>query len=443
MDSVQDGVDSYREVAAAGWRWVLDQVQWDEGPWIPTSVPWPDNTPAPTDRDGLHSGIGGLAHVLGEVRLARVWTDEEAALAAAIGDRLRAGIASKTDATWFDGLAGDAGALLVLDTDAAAEAFARLEDLATPDGWPQRITEPPRFLPGARINDVTLGTAGVLRAASAGVAHNVPGARAVAEHAADVLLAEAEPILDGLNWKFVPERFRTTPATEMPNWSHGLAGIAAALADAGAGLGRADLLAAATSGAEHLLTLAVPCGAGLVVPRYAPEPLPDEEPWSFGWCHGSAGTSQLFASLQHAGVAAVAGERPARWRRRFLASVVSSGVPERVRPGFWDNDGRCCGTAGVGEIFLDAWCDRGPEASAARDLVFARRLGDAVVERAVHDQDGARWRFVDHLAQEPLLAPGTGWMQGAAGIARFLMRLDRLIQSADAPPLRPSTPERP
>ncbi len=42
----------------------------------------------------------------------------------------------------------------------------------------------------------------------------------------------------------------------MPNWSHGQAGIAAAIAVAGAELDRADLIAAATSGAEHLVTLA-------------------------------------------------------------------------------------------------------------------------------------------------------------------------------------------
>ena len=38
----------------------------------------------------MHSGIGGLAHALAAVAATRVWTPEESALAAAIGERLRA-----------------------------------------------------------------------------------------------------------------------------------------------------------------------------------------------------------------------------------------------------------------------------------------------------------------------------------------------------------------
>jgi hypothetical protein len=53
-------------------------------------------------------------------------------------------------------------------------------------------------------------------------------------------------------------------------------------------------------------------------------------------------------------------------------------------------------------------------------------MGDAVVERAVRDDAGARWRFVEYRQDPPLLPPGTSWMQGAAGIAAFLLRLARV-----------------
>ena len=66
------------------WRWVLAQVRWDEGPWIPTSVATPEPTDAPAYRDGMHSGVGGLVHALTEIRLARAWTVEEQALADAV-----------------------------------------------------------------------------------------------------------------------------------------------------------------------------------------------------------------------------------------------------------------------------------------------------------------------------------------------------------------------
>jgi hypothetical protein len=58
-------------------------------------------------------------------------------------------------------------------------------------------------------------------------------------------------------------------------------------------------------------------------------------------------------------------------------------------------------------------------------------MGDALVERAVRDSAGARWRFVEHRQDPPLLPPGTSWMQGAAGIAAYLLRLARVV--ADGP----------
>ena len=120
----------------------------------------------------------------------------------------------------------------------------------------------------------------------------------------------------------------------------------------------------------------------------------------------------------------MAGEAPASWQRRCLHSVRSSGLPERLHPGFWDNDGRCCGTVGVGEVFLDAW-QRGGDPD---DLAFATLLADTLVDRAHRDGPHAYWRFVEHRSPEPLLPPGVGWMQGAAGIAAYLFRAARVTR---------------
>ena len=78
----------YRDVAEAATRWVLAQVRYDDlGPWIPVSLP---HTEPAWDRDGMHSGIGGVGLLLAEIAGVREWTVDEAALAAAIGERLRA-----------------------------------------------------------------------------------------------------------------------------------------------------------------------------------------------------------------------------------------------------------------------------------------------------------------------------------------------------------------
>jgi hypothetical protein len=414
---------TYAELAESAWRWVLAQVRGDDGPWIPVAVSEDSVARPPEDRDGMHSGIGGLAHVLAEIRWSRPLTGEETALAGAIAARVRGRIAKTDDCSFFDGLVSTIGVLVALEAPGADEAVARLAGLAEPDGWPATHLDPSRFRPGARVNDATLGTAAVLLGALWAHHRGVSGGRALAERAAEVLLAEAERLPTGTNWLFVPRRFCLGEIAEMPNFSHGLAGIAAALAAAGIELGRADLVEAACRGAEHLVTLGEDAGEGFVVPTRIP-PSPVVEPVTWTWCHGAAGTSYLFAALDGAGVDQVVGRSPAEWHRRCLTSERTSGLPARLRPGFWDNDGRCCGTAGVGEVFLDSWERTGDR----DDLDFAATLADALVERAEHEGPYAYWRFVEHRGAEPLLPPGVGWMQGAAGIAAFLFRVSRVLR---------------
>jgi hypothetical protein len=377
----------------------------------------------------MHSGVGGLAYVLAEIGLSRQWTREEQALADAVADRLRRRTPYEVDCTFFDGLPSTVGALTALQAPGVEAAINRLAELATPDGWPQTYLGPPRYLPGARIHDATLGTAGVLLAALWAHRRRVEAARTLAECAAQVLISEAERLPTGNNWLMAPRRFRTDPgsAPQMPNYSHGLAGIAAALACAGADLDRPDLTAAAASGAEHLVTLADTTGQGFVLPGHIPT-LPDYEQVTYNWCHGPTGTSLLFLALDRAGVDSVAGESTLSWHRRCLHSVETSGIPSRRYPGFWDNDGRCCGTAGVGEVFLDSWQRAGRQG----DLEFAVNLADVLVDRATHDGPHAYWRFVEHRAPQPLLPPGVGLMQGAAGIAAFLFRVSRLLQDVSS-----------
>ena len=208
-------------------------------------------------RDGLHEGIGGLAHVLAEVRLSRPWTEAEADLADAVAERLRARIPETSDVSFFDGLSSTVGALIALDAPGADEAVHRLGAAAETDGWPPAYPlSPERHRPGSRINDATLGTASVLLAAVWALRRDVPGARALAERAVDILLAEGEHRADRHELADGLVALPLQPAGQMPNWSHGLAGIAGSLAVAGAELGRPDLVEAARSGAEHLVTLA-------------------------------------------------------------------------------------------------------------------------------------------------------------------------------------------
>jgi Lanthionine synthetase C-like protein len=415
----------YRDLAERSWAWVLTKVRENDGDlWLPDQ---PHQTEPGEYPYGMHSGVGGLAHVLTEIRLHRELTPDEQGLARGIADTLGRRIPAETQHDYFDGLASTIGILTALDAPGADLAVARLRELGTSDGWHPSWMGPPHAVDEGRCNDATLGNAAVLLGALWAMRYDVPGATELAQHSADIVLAEKEEAPGGLDWRFVPARFLLEDrAYAMPNWSHGLAGIAGSLAAAGVALGRADLTDAARLGAEHLVTLADTSDGGMRVAHVIPDQ-EDLDTYTYTWCHGPAGTSLLFAALDHAGVTDVAGRTPYEWERACHHSLHVSGIPERRYPGFWDNDGRCCGTAGVGDIVLNLWQRHGEDA----DLAFAVRLGDALVDRAITDDtdsDHVYWRFVEHRNADPLLPPGPGYMQGAAGIAAYLFRLARVLE---------------
>jgi hypothetical protein len=413
------GGEVYRELGEAAWAWVLRQVREDGGPWLPEVVAEDGPPVGPgVDRDSLYAGIGGLAPVLAEISQCRALSNAEEALAAGIAARLSATAGTRADASLYIGLGGDVTALKLLAPGSERIALGRLAHLMTPAGW----NTPPETGTGSAtpVTDLVLGTAGVVLAA---VWAGGEDARDIAVTGGEALLQAADQTKNGLDWTMLPGRRR------MPNYSHGTAGIATALAIAGAALNRDDFIAAARQGAQHLLTVGSLAGGGFIIPHTLPHSDRDVEPVTYTWCHGPAGTSQLFPALAHAGVDTVAGLDVSRLRQRCLHSILASGVPQRLRPGFWDNDGRCCGTAGVGDVLLDAAQDGTGQAGHSTLLHGARTMADALVERAIRDETGARWRFLEHRQDPPLLPPGTSWMQGAAGIAAFLLRLARVIDN--------------
>ncbi|KOV57491.1 lanthionine synthetase [Streptomyces sp. NRRL WC-3618] len=408
----------------AAWSWVLDQVRDDDGPWLPETVPSDvaqdsaDAVPG-KDRDCLYAGIAGLAPVLAEIARYREPADRERSLTAGIVTRLSAEAKVQTEPSLYDGLAGFVTALRLLAPDTESVALRRLAELATPDGWPTTLGFEPRS--DAPLNDIIMGTAGVvLTAVWAGGEFAEP----IATTGCEALLRVADRTAAGLDWGI-----GATTESRSPNYSHGTAGVASALAVAGAALGREDFVDAAVQGARHVLSVGSLDDGGFIVPHTIPPSRREVEPVTYTWCHGPAGTSHLFSALAHAGVTEVSGHGVGELRQRCLTSILTSGLPQRLRPGFWDNDGRCCGTAGVGDVLLDAAQDCADADTAATLVRAASTMGDALVERAVRDGAGARWRFVEYRQESPLLPPGTMWMQGAAGIAAFLLRLARFVET--------------
>ena len=251
-------------------------------------------------------------------------------------------------------------------------------------------------------------------------------------------LATAEPTAGGVHWEVragVPARFH--------HLSHGTLGIVYALAATGHAAGRGDLIELALAGAADVVSRNEAGPDGFLVPHSDPQHKPDlVERYSYGWCHGPAGDAQAFRLL-----AQVTGD-PA-WTElagRCWRTVTRSGLPSRLRPGFWDNSGRCCGTAGVLALASDR------HAAHPGDLTFADILASDLASRATVDTHGARWSNHEHRASPATLAPRTGWAMGNAGIIRELLRYARIcdrqdpdyaIAWPDQPPAAPRQPPAP
>lgn len=212
----------------------------------------------------------------------------------------------------------------------------------------------------------------------------------------------------------------------MPNFSHGTAGVAYALARVGAATDDKVLLQAAKDGAEWLLEHAVTDGEGM---KWAAS---DVGPANYmgGWCHGPAGTGRLFLLLE-----AITGDlrygEAARKGAQFVvdyaanAQKASEGKQPYVPPSY------CCGVAGVVDFFCDLHRATRDPAHAA----FARKAGGYLVDVAIADGDGRKWKNGQSVPGGPVAADSSGHnvdlMLGAAGEALALLRLMVLDREVD------------
>ncbi|MGI8496427.1 MAG: lanthionine synthetase LanC family protein [Gemmatimonadaceae bacterium] len=229
------------------------------------------------------------------------------------------------------------------------------------------------------------------------------------------LVELARPDHGGLSWRMDP----TFPRL-MPNFSHGTAGVAYFLATLGRESGHREFLDAAAAGGRYLQAIAHREGQGCVVEHHDGD---GSDLFYLGWCHGPVGTARLFHQLGRA-----RGEPEwDGWVRRFAAGITESGIPERRTPGFWNNVSQCCGDAGVAQFFLDLHRTQGDKAY----LAFSRRVTEDLMRRATRDPSGLRWVQAEHRVRPEWTIAQTGWMQGAAGIGAWLLRLDAFERGTD------------
>lgn len=278
------------------------------------------------------------------------------------------------------------------------------------------------------VSDIISGTSGIgLYLLSAARDLNRPDARELATAAGRRLLAQEIQAEGGVKWAMQP----ATPTRLYPNFSHGTAGVAYFLATLAQETGEAPFRDAALAGAKYLLKVAKTDGDVCLVFHHEPE-AEGLDLFYLGWCHGPAGTARLFQRL-----AAVTGDRAWKdWVRKAANGIRQSGVPAQHTPGFWNNVGACCGSAGVADFFLSYYEETRDQAA----LAFARAMTAEITSKATRDETGTRWIHAENRVSPGQVAAQTGWMQGAAGIGAWFLRLDgldqkrpRLIRFPDSP----------
>jgi hypothetical protein len=392
-----------RELALGGLEWILGEAR-ERG----DGLAWSTNPVETEDDPCLYSGGAGV--VLTLLEAFRDLGDDRYGEAAARGaTTLAVAVPSVGDSSLFAGLAGMAVSLRAVQVDLGVDAagvaadacLARVRSRFDGQRWA------PEF-------ELLQGNAGVALGAL------TAGDPQLALMALEPYVSTAEATPHGAQWEV-----RLGTESRLHHISHGTLGIALALAVVGAETGRVDLIDLALAGAADVVGRNEADSDGFLVPHSDPPFMPElVERYSYGWCHGPTGDALVFRALEEITGDSTWGDLAGRcWH-----TLTNSGLPERLRPGFWDNSGRCCGTAGV----LALACER-YDAGLDADLGFANVLLDDLAARATADARGTRWRNWEHRQTPSELPPEIGWAMGNAGVVTQLLHLQRCSDGTPTP----------
>ncbi len=240
--------------------------------------------------------------------------------------------------------------------------------------------------------------------------------RKLAVQAGDNILSLAqEDKRGGLRWIGVPAA--SLPGmpkdTYFPNFELGTAGVAYGLARLHGETKEPRFLEAAKQGALHLQKIATVQGDSALVFYREPD---KTDLYYLGFCHGPSGTGRLFYELYKV----TNDHEYLDWTERLARGITSSGIPEKLTPGFWYVVCQCCGSAGVTEFFLGLWA----ATRKTQYLTFAKRVADQMLSRATDfDNAGDRWYQAWTRVTPWVVNAETGYMIGAAGVGTSLLHL--------------------
>ena len=294
-----------------------------------TGTAWPDNTLSPeTISYDLASGVAGK--VLYFVALYRATGKVEYLQTAESGADYLIGVLQDPSsfeqnprrASLYAGISGIGVALLHVHrhvTDlkyelAIKQIVDQLREWSVQDGGGLRWSD--------EFNDLIYGDAGTTLFLSY-VAEQTADVQALdlATRGGRFLLSQAQDAAAGSYWYF-----RRSKPFNLPNFSHGTAGVAYVLATTGTIADDESLRSGAKDGFEYIRSISEIEDGLLLIPYGW-----GADTWAglyeFGWAHGLSGTALFFARMQKAGIEAGVAADFASLSRHTILNINLPGVP--------------------------------------------------------------------------------------------------------------------
>jgi lantibiotic modifying enzyme len=314
----------------------------------------------------------------------------------------------------YNGLAGVAFALTELSKIsekkeryrlAAEKRFKRVVRRATWTGKAGRWN---------KSNDILTGNAGIgLAMLYAAREFRDPDFSRAARGAGSALVEAAEKMIVGVRWHRSTDR-----KWDLPNFSHGTAGIAYFIATLGTETNDRELLAIAENGAAYLENIAGKNNGLFLIPYGVPNDGFSTK-FDIGWAHGPAGTGRLFYRLWKI-------TKKDKYRKLAHAnaqSILAAGIPIRssdknvwgAKPFKLD---RRFGLSGSVAFLLDLYGELGNSQYLGR----ARQTVNHMLRAGYMTRTGLSWKLEPYRFQCPNFKCSggkmtyTGYLHGTSGI---------------------------
>ena len=274
------------------------------------------------------------------------------------------------------------------------------------------------------FNDLIYGDAGTaLFLAYVAEQTGNKNAREMAQQGAQFLLAQAQQTQGGSFWYF-----RRSKPFNLPNFSHGTAGIAYVLATIGTLSDDESLREGARAGFDYIRSIAVIENGKIRIPYGW-----GSESWDglyeFGWAHGLAGTAAFFRRLE---VSDIDASNASHYEVLSLHTLLNIGLPGAPSEPFAEpstSDDLRFGRAGVLSLLSNCCAN----SYGDDDSVKVRTaLWSYIEDAAIRENRMAHWEVDAPAFMGGGRAAYTGIFHGAAGIGLAVLRMHARLEAKPA-----------